>query len=94
MWRLRLRGSDPRVRTGIECCEEGASITQPRESKEKPGPLREAKDSCCGDALTPQASRLQETTFLNATGGMRGICELCNPEVDKPAWLPPKQAGA
>ena len=92
--RLRLRGLDPWVRTGIECCEEGASITQLKKSREKPGPLREAKDSCHGDPLTLQASRPQETTFLNAAGGMRCICELSNPEVDKPAWPPPKQAGA
>ena len=52
---LRLPGSDPRERTGIGCHEgilRGTSKTQLREYREKPGPTREARDYCRGNALT------------------------------------------
>ena len=44
---------------------EGASTTQLREFREKPGPPRNARDHCHGDPLTLHAHRPQEASFAN-----------------------------
>ena len=44
----------------------GASTTQLRETREKPGPVREPRDLCCRDPLTPFTHNLQNTTFTRA----------------------------
>ena len=58
--RLRLRGSDPRVRTGIECCEDTLKgLVQQRGGS--PGKSLGLPER----SLTPHAFRSQELTFVN-----------------------------
>ena len=67
----RLRSSSVPVPTASEGSvlrySEGATTTQMRESREKPGPPREIRVRHYGDPLTPYTCILQESTFVNAS---------------------------
>ena len=60
----------------------GASTTQVRVSRKKPGSPRQARDHCRGDLQSPCTCRLQESTFMNAIDGMSGSCEPRDPRDD------------
>ena len=59
-------------------------MTQWKESKQKYGPPREARDDCHGDPLAPCTHKLQEAAFVNPRGGMSNGYGLPTPEVDTP----------
>lgn len=59
-------------------------MTQRKESREKHGPPKEARDDCCGDLPAPCTHKLPEAAFVNARGGMNNGYELPTPEVDTP----------
>lgn len=48
----------------------GASTTQLREFREKPGPVRDIRDSCWVDLLNLSTHRPQEPTFMSVSGDM------------------------
>ena len=84
--RLRLWRSNPRERTGVGC-HEGASTMQLRESTEKPGPAREARDHCYENALTLSTLRMQDPAFLSAVVGTRWLRPV-TPKVEKLVQMP------
>lgn len=47
-----------------------ASTTQLREFREKPGPVRDIRDSCWVDLLNLSTHRPQEPTFMSVSGDM------------------------
>lgn len=57
-----------------------------RESREMPGPGREARDHCSGYALTSHTWRMQDPTFSSTVSGASQMHSAV-PEVESPARM-------
>lgn len=57
-----------------------------RESREMPGPAREARDHCSGNALTQHTWRMQDPTFSSTVSGASQMHSAA-PEVESPARM-------
>lgn len=67
-------------------------MTQPRESREKLVPPREARDHCHGESLTPVLTDCRTPAFMKAIGEMSNSFELLDPRgkdaQPKPSSMP------